>query len=96
MPYIELKYHHICLCVADLHALDEKRCRVPSMIMQFLQIASEGWLLCIAFDLAVTITNPFSSLEKRFVLMFIRFSVHSLTHPFMHSFLFPLQDQSVS
>lgn len=52
----------------ELSVADENKCRVASMIMQFFQIASEGWLLCIAFDLAVTITNPFSSLEKRFVL----------------------------
>lgn len=50
---------------AELDGEDEDQCRVPSMIMQFFQIASEAWLLCIAFDLCVAMSNPFSTLENR-------------------------------
>jgi hypothetical protein len=43
----------------------EDRCQVPAAIFEFFQIASEMWLLCVAFDLAVTMSNPFSSFQAR-------------------------------
>jgi hypothetical protein len=44
----------------------EDRCQIPSAIFEFFQIASEMWLVCVALDLAVTLSNPFSSFKARF------------------------------
>jgi hypothetical protein len=49
----------------------EGRCQIPSAIFEFFQIASEMWLLCVAFDLAVTMSNPFSSFRARSSLCFL-------------------------
>ena len=38
----------------------QNRCNLPSAILEFFEIASEGWFICLAIDLAVTISNPFS------------------------------------
>lgn len=40
-------------------------CAAPSGMIQFFELASEMWFFCVAFDLAVSITNPFSSFKAR-------------------------------
>ena len=44
----------------------QNRCNLPSAILEFFEIASEGWFICLAIDLAVTISNPFSSFNDRY------------------------------
>jgi hypothetical protein len=41
------------------------QCAVPSGMIEFFELASEMWFFCVAFDLAVSITNPFSSFKAR-------------------------------
>lgn len=43
----------------------EHKCSLASGMIQFFEMASEAWFLCLAYDLAVTITNPFSSSASR-------------------------------
>ena len=43
----------------------EDRCGLPSAVLEFFEIASEGWFICLAVDLAITISNPFSSFKDR-------------------------------
>lgn len=50
---------------ADYNHTKEDRCAIPAAIFEFFQIASEMWLLCVALDLAVTMSNPFSSFKHR-------------------------------
>lgn len=40
-------------------------CAAPSGMIEFFELASEMWFFCVAFDLAVSITNPFSSFKAR-------------------------------
>ena len=44
---------------------DEDNCALGAGMLQFFEMASEAWFLCLAYDLAVTITNPFSSSAGR-------------------------------
>jgi hypothetical protein len=46
----------------------EDKCLPMSLWLEFFQIASESWLLCITYDLVVTISNPFTSLSYRLSL----------------------------
>jgi hypothetical protein len=43
----------------------ESKCGISAGMLQFFEMASEAWFLCLAYDLAVTITNPFSSSADR-------------------------------
>lgn len=43
-------------------------CAAPSGMIEFFELASEMWFFCVAFDLAVSITNPFSSFKARYSL----------------------------
>eukprot|EP00602_Paraphysomonas_sp_CaronLab_P002811 CAMPEP_0185026992 /NCGR_PEP_ID=MMETSP1103-20130426/11740_1 /TAXON_ID=36769 /ORGANISM="Paraphysomonas bandaiensis, Strain Caron Lab Isolate" /LENGTH=1008 /DNA_ID=CAMNT_0027560801 /DNA_START=160 /DNA_END=3186 /DNA_ORIENTATION=- len=42
-----------------------RNCSAPSGMIEFFELASEAWFFCLAFDLAVSITNPFSSFSQR-------------------------------
>ena len=44
---------------------NQEMCGVPSAMFEFFEMASEAWFLCIAFDLLVSISNPFSSFKSR-------------------------------
>lgn len=44
---------------------DKDACGYAAGMLQFFEMASEAWFLCLAYDLAVTITNPFSSPSGR-------------------------------
>jgi hypothetical protein len=44
---------------------DQSMCGVPSAMFEFFEMASEMWFLCIAFDLLVSISNPFSTFNSR-------------------------------
>jgi hypothetical protein len=48
-------------CNIKSDADDEDNCTYAAGMLQFFEMASEAWFLCLAYDLAVTITNPFSS-----------------------------------
>jgi hypothetical protein len=54
---------HTCSIVLDFE--DEGKCGLSAGMLQFFEMASEAWFLCLAYDLAVTITNPFSSSASR-------------------------------
>jgi hypothetical protein len=45
-------------------------CLPMSLWLEFFQIASESWMLCITYDLVITISNPFTSLASRSTLSF--------------------------
>jgi hypothetical protein len=55
--------NYTCSIVDD--DADESKCGISAGMLQFFEMASEAWFLCLAFDLAVTITNPFSSSAGR-------------------------------
>jgi hypothetical protein len=42
-----------------------QNCAAPAGMIEFFELASEAWFFCLAFDLAVSITNPFSSFKQR-------------------------------
>jgi hypothetical protein len=44
-------------------------CLPMSLWLEFFQIASESWMLCITYDLVITISNPFTSLASRSPLL---------------------------
>ena len=48
----------------------QDKCLPMSLWLEFFQIASESWLLCITYDLVVMISNPFTSLSYRQQLYF--------------------------
>ncbi len=75
--------HHI----KDLSSGDEsldRGCNAPAAILEFFEIASEAWFLCMAVDLAITLLNPFSPFRKRLsfyfsiLLIFIRIFFYHL------------------
>ena len=43
----------------------ERLCGAPSAMFEFFEMASEAWFLCIAVDLLISISNPFSSFKSR-------------------------------
>jgi hypothetical protein len=45
----------------------ERFCALPAALLEFAQIASEAWFLCAAVDVAIAVTNPFSSFKDRCV-----------------------------
>ena len=53
---------------------DPTRCGFPSFMLEFFVLASEFWFLCNGLDLYYSITNPFFSYNKRWVVAFV-FSV---------------------
>ena len=55
---------HSCSIKDDVET-SEKECALSAGMLQFFEMASEAWFLCLAYDLAVTITNPFSSSAGR-------------------------------
>ncbi len=60
----------LCLSLSnvDLSTGDEsldRGCNAPAAILEFFEIASEAWFLCMAVDLAITLLNPFSPFRKR-------------------------------
>lgn len=49
-----------------LNDIDEAgQCAFGSASLEFFELASEAWFFCLAVDLFVTITNPFSSFKQR-------------------------------
>jgi hypothetical protein len=45
----------------------ERFCALPAGLLEFAEIASEAWFLCAAVDVAIAVTNPFSSFKDRCV-----------------------------
>ena len=52
-------------CSTEEDIEDEHNCGGASGFLQFFHIASEAWLMCLAYDLVQTIKNPFASSAKR-------------------------------
>jgi len=53
-------------CGDEFCTLAQKQdCWAPSFILEFFELASEAWFLCVAMDLAVSVTDPFSSPKAR-------------------------------
>ena len=44
---------------------NEEKCALASFMVQFFEICSEAWFLCIAIDLYLTMTDPFSTFKNR-------------------------------
>jgi len=40
-------------------------CRLASSLLQFFELASEGWFLCVSLDIRVSLNNPFSNYTSR-------------------------------
>jgi hypothetical protein len=43
---------------------NEDRCGVSAGVLEFFEIASEAWFLCLSFDMYTSISNPFISSFK--------------------------------
>eukprot|EP01038_Epipyxis_sp_PR26KG_P014854 gene14854-19964_t len=52
-------------CDVDINTIASLRCGQSAAILQFFMIASECWFFCNGIDLYYSITNPFSSFDKR-------------------------------
>ena len=46
------------------HYDNEGRCGVSAGVLEFFEIASEAWFLCLSFDMDTSISNPFISSFK--------------------------------
>ena len=44
---------------------DKSHCWAPSGLLEFFELSSEAWFLCVAMDLAVSVTDPFSTPKAR-------------------------------
>ena len=44
----------------------EKNCGISAGILEFFEIASEAWFLCLSFDMLISISNPFSTFKERY------------------------------
>jgi hypothetical protein len=62
-PLIDLKVCNSWHC--DVQDIDQNSCALSSAVLEFLEISSEAWFLCLLIDLVVTMTNPFSPFKKR-------------------------------
>lgn len=40
-------------------------CSFPTAVMEFFEISSEAWFLCLAFELSVSLSDPFSTFQTR-------------------------------
>ena len=38
---------------------------MPSALMEFFEMSSEAWFLCLAFELAISLSDPFSTFKSR-------------------------------
>lgn len=43
----------------------DTNCWAASAMLEFFELSSEAWFLCVAVDLAITVTDPFSSPKQR-------------------------------
>lgn len=57
----------IVMCFVDITDIKEaeNKCGASAGALEFFEMASEAWFFCLAVDLAVSITNPFSSFKDR-------------------------------
>ena len=53
-------------CSMDSLYARESLCALPAALLEFSMISSEAWFLCAAVDVAVAVTNPFSSFKTRY------------------------------
>eukprot|EP00301_Raphidiophrys_heterophryoidea_P001704 c10812_g1_i2.p1 GENE.c10812_g1_i2~~c10812_g1_i2.p1 ORF type:complete len:739 (-),score=142.86 c10812_g1_i2:86-2302(-) len=44
--------------------LTDESCRLSSMVLEFFELASEGWFLCVMVDLVLTLRNPFANYRR--------------------------------
>jgi hypothetical protein len=72
-PLVDLRMCGEVICdMQDLQSDSEaieRACNAPAAILEFFEIASEAWFLCMAIDLAITLMNPFSPFRKRLLLL---------------------------
>ena len=45
------------------------KCGASAAMLEFFEIASEAWFLCLALDMLVSISNPFSTFKERYVVV---------------------------
>ena len=68
MPMVEnvsLLWWFYC-CIDDRNRHDEEDCNVASALLQFFEMASEMWFLCLSVDIFISVTNPLASFKKRY------------------------------
>lgn len=46
---------------------EDGKCGASAAMLEFFEIASEAWFLCLALDMLVSISNPFSTFKERYV-----------------------------
>ena len=53
-------------------------CSVPSAFFQLCEMGSEAWFFCLAFDMAVSVSNPLSSFKNRrdIIYYLLSFSIY--------------------
>ena len=49
------------------HEPNMENCRTASSLLQFFELASEGWFMCVSFDIRESLSNPFSNYKTRMV-----------------------------
>ena len=54
-----------CDVTSVFAAAQQAYCAVPSAMFEFFEIASEGFFFCVAIDLYITATDPFSAVGNR-------------------------------
>lgn len=52
--------------IDDRNRHDEESCNVASALLQFFEMASEMWFLCLSVDIFISVTNPLASFKKRY------------------------------
>ena len=44
---------------------DKNYCALPAALMEFLEISSEAWFLCLALEFSISLSDPFSTFKQR-------------------------------
>lgn len=76
---------YLCAGIWISSNLDDSndRCLLPSTILQFFEMASEGWFLSIVLDIRYAILNPFINYKKTMPVYVINNFYKSKYHVYM-------------
>ena len=43
----------------------QNQCAFPTAVMEFFEISSEAWFLCLALEFSISLSDPFSTFKQR-------------------------------
>ena len=52
--------------------VNKHQCSFPTAVMEFFEISSEAWFLCLAFEFSISLSDPFSTFKQRWALQRIQ------------------------